>query len=147
MSVPAAWADIDGRLWESTFATGTDELIGPGLTASPDIEAYVSSWSMPGVFVGASPMITLTPAEMIDQYDFTNACTFAGRYDYDDGLYLGVYDEYVDCGDAGSEMYQIVAAPQPQTRIASVQIQIVTEADREAASQIIGTWQVQELAG
>jgi serine protease Do len=145
--VPVEWVDTDGRMWESSLATGSYDLIGPGLTATPDIDRFVGGWNTPGVFIGASAMISLDDEEMLNSYDFTDGCEYEGRFDYDDGAYTGLYDLYSRCGGTETYLYQIVAEPASQTWIASLQILLVTSADEAAFEQIINSWTVEELAG
>ena len=147
VSVPAEWAEIDGRGWESALATGEDEIIGPALTATSDMEGYIDGWETPGVFIGASPLIELSAEEAIDRYDFSESCRFDSRNDYDDGTYTGLYDLYVDCGPADSVFLQVMATPPDQSWVAMVQIVAVTTADLVAADRIFETFVVQPLAG
>lgn len=147
VSVPVEWADVNGASWTSSLATGTDELIGPALSASPDRDAYATTWTTPGVFIGASTMIPLGIEGTLDSYDFASDCVYDGRFPYDDGSYTGLYDLYTNCGEQGTALFQIAAEPPDQTWLASVQIQVVTDADLEAADTIISTFTVGDLAG
>lgn len=147
VSVPVEWSDTDGRIWTSDLATGVDEDIGPALSAAPDLELFRDAWGTPGVFIGASPLITAGVEETLNQFDFTGSCVYDARYDYDDGVYTGAYDLYTDCGPEGSVFFQVVAEPASQTWLASVQIVAVTDADLAAADEIFNTFFVEELAG
>ncbi len=146
-SVPVEWLDVDRRGWSSVLATGVDEIIGPALSAAPDLDDFVSGWGTPGVFIGASPLITMSVEETLDQFDFTGDCVYDGRYAYDDGVYTGLYDLYYDCGADGSVFFQVIAEPADRTWIAMVQIVAVTDADLAAADEIFSTFTVQPLAG
>ncbi len=147
VSVPVEWADVDGRGWQSDLATGVAEIIGPALSAAPDITAFRDTWGTPGVFIAASPMIPLSPDEALDRFDFTSDCVLDGRYDYDDGSYTGRYDLYTNCGPEGSVFFQIFAEPPQQTWLAMLQIVAVTDADLDAADAIFSSFIVQELGG
>lgn len=147
MDVPTEWADVDGRLWSTDIVSGTEELIGPALSASPNLSAFRDTWGTPGVFLGASPILTWTPEEILDYTTFDGDCTFDERVPYDDGLYTGLTDRYVDCGLAGSEFMVIVAQPADISWTAELQIVMVTEADRDAVDAIISSWTVEALAG
>ncbi len=147
VSVPLEWADTDDRGWSSSLATGVEEIIGPALSAAPDIEAFRSTWGTPGVFIGASPLISSTVEEVLDMFDFTDDCAYDGRYEYDDGVYTGLYDLYVDCGPEGSLFFQVIAEPADQSWIASIQIVALTDADLTAADEIFNTFFVEQLAG
>ncbi len=147
VSVPLEWADTDGRLWESDLSTGALELIGPALSASPDLDSFVNTWGTPGVFIGASAMIPTGVEATLDMYDFTADCVFDGRFVYDDGVYTGLYDLYTECGPEGSVFFQVIAEPPERTWLASVQIIAVSDADLAAADQIFATFMVGDLAG
>ncbi len=147
VDVPVEWFDIDGRVWETDLATGTFELIGPALSASPDIAGFSGGWDTPGVFIGASAMIPMSVEQLLDTTWFGDTCIYDGRFEYDDGSYTGLYDVYTDCAGTGNVFLVIVAEPPEQTWMALVQIQALTEADLVAADQITATFTVGELAG
>lgn len=146
VSVPVEWNDVDGRGWESDLVD-TDELIGPALTASPDRQAFLDGWGTPGVFIAASPLITMSLEEVIDLFWFGESCVYDGRYEYDDGLYAGLHDIYFECGPEASTFNQLVVAPPDDSFVASVQILSVTEADLVAADEILASFLVDDLAG
>ena len=146
VNVPAEWGDVRGDSWSSGLVAG-EELIGPAVSASTDLEAFNTGWDVPGVFIGASAMITTGIEETLDNYWFGDDCTYDDRYEYDDGFYTGLYDLYTNCGSAGSLFIQVIAEPADQTWIASVQIGAVTEADLAAADEIIASFRVDDLAG
>ncbi len=149
MSVPVEWSDIDARLWaEPDLATGqVDNLIGPFLAASPNLDAMVETWGTPGVFLGASPSIYWTLDELLDLFDQSESCTLVGRFDYDDGLYTGLFDNYTNCGAEGSDLMIAFVRPADLSWTAMLQITVVTEADREAASTVVETFMIQPLGG
>lgn len=147
VSVPVQWADRDGRAWQSDLATGVEELIGPALTAAPDVAGFNDTWGTPGVFIGASAMIPTSVEETLDMFSFSDTCTFDGRFSYDDGVYTGLYDVYSDCGGVGSVFFQVIAEPADQTRLIMVQVVALTDADLAAADQVFATFIVGELAG
>ena len=147
VSVPVEWSDIDGQQWSSDLATGSTELIGPALSAAPDLAAWRDTWGTPGLFIGASAMITTSVRDTLDYFDFTDSCVLDGRYDYDDGVYTGLYDLYVDCGDEGSLFFMIIAEPADQSWIAMVQIVALTDEDLTAADTVFSTFVVGDLAG
>ncbi len=140
MRVPLGWDDVDGSAWRTDLAGNGYEVIGPKLIAAPDIDAWRDSWGTPGVFVAASPMLDLTVEELLDAKAFPTSCTLDGRYDYDDGLYTGLYDYYVDCGPESATLYQIAVEPADRTWIGLVQIVALTDADFDAADVIVDSF-------
>lgn len=147
VSVPVEWSDVLGTLWTSDAATGTFEEIGPALSAAPDLDAWHDTWGTPGVFIGASAMFTTSVEETLDTFYFGDSCVLEGRYDYDDGVYTGLYDFYTDCGDEGSLFFNVIAQPADLSWLASIQIIALTDADLAAADEIFNTFVVGALGG
>jgi serine protease Do len=147
VSVPVEWSDVYGEVWTADIATGVVEEIGPALTAAPDLDAWYDTWGTPGVFIGASAMFSTGVGETLDMLDFGDSCILEGRYEYDDGVYTGLYDFYTDCGAEGSLFFNVVAEPADQSWLASVQIIALTDADLAAADEIFATFVVSPLAG
>lgn len=147
VSVPIEWSDVFGALWTSDAATGTYEEIGPAVSAAPDLDAWLDTWGTPGVFIGASAMFTTSVEATLDALYFGDSCILEGRYDYDDGVYTGLYDLYTDCGPEASLFFNVVAEPADQSWLASVQIVALTDADLVAADEIFATFVVGDLGG
>lgn len=147
VSVPIEWSDVFGALWTSDAATGTYEEIGPAVSAAPDLDAWHDTWGTPGVFIGASAMFTTSVEATLDALYFGDSCILEGRYDYDDGVYTGLYDLYTDCGPEASLFFNVVAEPADQSWLASVQIVALTDADLVAADEIFATFVVGDLGG
>ena len=136
VSVPTEWSDISGVPWNR----GADDL-GPALSAAPDLAAWQAGWGTPGVFIGASATLGQTPQQMLDDLSFGD-CTYDDRYDYDDGLYVGLFDYYVNCGPEGSTFIVVAAQPPDGSFDILVEIVVVTDRDLAAADEVIGTFQV-----
>lgn len=138
MSVPAEWSEVQGGAW---LVEGAE--VGPSITASTDINAWVNGWATPGVFFGASSSLReqFDVNTLLDAGDFSSVCTYEGRTDYEDPLYVGVYDLYVECGGEGSTFVQLAAEPADGSFIMLLQIVLVSEADLEALDQILNTFQ------
>jgi len=137
VSVPVEWFDLIGLPWQEG-----ETLIGPGLLVARDAEAWVVEWGTPGVFIGASDQLVDTADTLLDTKRWDSSCSYEGRDAYDDGLYVGVFDLYYDCGDEKSVFIVIAAEPPDGSFVVLVEIVVVTEADLEAADTIIRTWQV-----
>ncbi len=139
MEVPQEWNDVTGFPWEEN-----GEIIGASIVASSNIDDFYNSYSTPGVFFGASRVLAQTydAAGLLDLFDFTDGCTYDGRYDYEDPLYTGLYDFYTDCGGVGTIVVNLAAMPEDQSLIILLQLQVVSEADLDAADRILNTFQV-----
>lgn len=139
VDVPDTWTDVNGAAWEID-----GERMGAALSAAPDLDDFYStSFATPGVFFAASAK--LAQRYTADQYldtlsSWTDYCTYDGRFDYDDGLYVGSYDSYSNCGDAGAGITNLVVKPADNSHLAFVQVQTVTAADELALEQIWNTF-------
>jgi len=145
MSIPAEWVDFNGEPWRHD--SGADFA---SIWAAPNLEEFNSSWGTPGVkFNVTADMAKLGGyIQMLDamrQMDFLDDCDLDGRSDYQDQLYRGKYDYYVDCSGLGGARYLILSAvpiDNSSAYLIFVEIQIVTDADLDAADAILNSFQV-----
>ncbi len=144
VEVPSPWTDTDVEsLWSID-----GEAVGAALSAATDYAAWVEGWTTPGMFFGASATLqrTATVESILDGQDFTFACDYDGRYDYEDPLYSGSYDLYVNC-EGEDTLFVVVAAEPPDSSVLMMlQIVVVSEADLEALDRILNTFVVDEVA-
>jgi serine protease Do len=139
MQIPTTWSDIDGSGWNID-----DEIVGPGIVAAPNLAAFYDTWTTPGVFFGASVDLLdeLEPSDLLDLSDFSDSCAYDGTYDYEDAVYTGAYDLWLNCGGTDTAFLVLEAYPQEADFVVYVQIQIVTDADLEALDVILATFDV-----
>jgi len=139
VEVPVEWGDVDGSPW---LVEG--EEIGATVSASPDLAGFNDSYDTPGLFFGASSALVAEydAFSFLDAINFTDECLLDGRYDYDDGYYVGYYDLWTDCGDALSSIVSISAMPEDGSYLVWVLGQLVSDADVDAFSRVIETFQV-----
>ena len=139
MKVPTAWSDIDRRGWSYE-----GEMVGNALSASPNIERFVGTWKMPGVFFAASEALAdrFEPGDLLNTYDFSESCTYDGTYEYADNLYAGAYDLWTDCGGSSATFILLEAYPASGDYVIMLQVVVLTEADLEAFDQILRTFEV-----
>ncbi len=109
VDIPNGWGDVNGGMWT---LKGND--IGVALSAAPDLDKFHNSFNAEGLFFGASKSYAqfVGSIELLDIYTpaYRDACNLVGRYDYDDGVYRGNYDKYVNCGGTGGyDAYVLVA--------------------------------------
>ncbi len=142
VTVPAEWSDTLGAEWNFD-----DEFIGPALGAAPSLDGFFNTWGTPGVFIAASDRLPISRAELLDREDFSGPCEFVERLDYDDGLYVGEFDLWENCGDEGSTFLVVAAEPPGGFFTILVQIVIVDDRDIAAADEIINTFIVAEDLG
>ena len=145
MEVPASWIDVTGTPW----ADEAGDPLGAAIAAAPDLDGFYGSWETPGVFFAASDDLARWGGyiQLLDFYrpDFAAACELDGRYDYNDGYYRGKYDYFTKCGgSAGSDFLILTAVPIDTSvkLLILVEVQILTNADVDAADRILATFDV-----
>ena len=138
VEVPVEWADVDGSNWIDDSDGST---LGSSIIASTDIAGFSSTYTTPGVQILAGTVFgNSTMGELADIMDFSDACTYDGRFDYDDGFYTGVYDQYSNCDGQGSVIIVLAAEPAEQHYSVIVLVQVVSDADLDALDHILDTF-------
>ena len=111
VGVPDAWTDR--RSGPFSFEGNA---VGWSLTVSPDVDALIGGWEVPGIFAGAAP-IEIAVEDYLDEYDLSADCDYAGREEYEDPLYRGLMDRWIGCGETGSVMEILVVEPVSYTHL------------------------------
>jgi len=139
MQIPTIWSDIDGRNWEID-----GDIVGNAIVAAPNLNNFYNTWDTPGVFFGASSTLldSTDPEDLLDAWNFSETCTYDGRYDYEDAVYVGKYDVWRGCGGTDTVFVVVEAYPPDESFVVLVQIQVVTEADLDALDTILATFDV-----
>jgi len=139
MDVPTEWSDVNGIPWEFEGQT-----VGAAIVAAGNLDDFYNTWSEPGVFFGASHVLAQSMNEdgLLDVNDFSAECEYEGRFEYQDPLYTGLYDQYRNCGGVGTVFINLAAVPESRAYVILVQVQIVSEADLEALDRILDTFNV-----
>ena len=142
VEVPASWTDVDGSPW-----IDAGETIGASIWAAPNLGNFVDTWETPGMKFDVSDDLAKLGGyiQVLDivSADFRGACELDGRYDYDDGYYRGKYDYFVKCGGTPTTRYLVLSAVPVDTSqqlLIVVQVQILTDADVDAADHILNTF-------
>jgi serine protease Do len=144
LEVPASWGDVDGQPWEDS-GTGAEFA---SVYAAPNLDEFASSWSAPGVKFNVTEDKDrigghIQVLDWTRTYDFLDDCELDSRYDYDDGFYRGAFDYYEDCG--GGADYMILAAVPVADGgdiLILLEVQIVSDADLQAAERILASFDV-----
>jgi serine protease Do len=143
MEVPQEWSgDVDG----TTLYGDDGEFLAWAIQASSNLGDFWSTYSTPGVAFYASDVLAqgYDEASLLDELAEEYDCEYDGRYDYDDGVYTGLYDLYFDCGDVGSVIVELSAAPEHRGFLTYLVIQAVSDADLDALDHILDTFYVME---
>jgi serine protease Do len=141
MQIPSEWHEVDGSAWVID-----GEVIGAGISASPNMQDFYNTWSESGVFFGASHQLAQERGyiQLLDnasEYPHEH-CHFEGRDVYDDGIYEGKFDAFTNCGGTGTTYIVISAVPKANrsSYLILVIFQITDEADWAAIDQIVKTF-------
>ncbi len=138
MEVPAEWNDTDGAAWEDE-----GEILGASLAASSTLPGFYDTYDTPGVLLLASDGLAGSDMnELVDNFDFSEDCTFDGRSDYEDPVYNGVFDLYIDCLGTGNALIVLAAEPQDGSYAVIIVGQAVTSADLDALDHVLDTFNV-----
>ncbi len=142
LQVPAEWNQIDGTQLTDDYG----DIIGPSLTASANIEDYAGTWFEPGMFIFATG---LDGQFGVDDYmdlvasNLAGSCDFVSSEAYADEFYEGVLDYYAECGGMAEYLVAgVVPSADPQAYMVGVEIQILSDADWEAADNILASFDV-----
>ncbi|MEK7683067.1 MAG: S1C family serine protease, partial [Chloroflexota bacterium] len=144
VEVPSSWTDVDGRAW-----VDDGDVIGASIWAAPDLDGFLDTWATPGVIFNVSDDLARLGGyvQLLDIYreSFIDSCELEGRYDYDDGYYRGKYDYFIKCGGSGGADFLLLTAVPIDTSsklLILVQVQILSDADLDAADRILATFDV-----
>jgi serine protease Do len=69
--------------------------------------------------------------------DFVADCTFESSNDYDDEFYVGEFDLYTECGEAGAGLVFLVATDPAEEYYIAVLGQVLSDADLDAIDQAV----------
>jgi hypothetical protein len=109
MDVPDYWLDVNGGEWDYD-----GEIIGVAISAAPNLADFNDLYQAEGVFFGASDTFARIGGyvEFLDYYTsiYVDDCDLVGRYDYNDGVYRGKFDQYQNCGGRGGYDTYVLSA-------------------------------------
>lgn len=138
-SVPSTW-----RLHTAPEAGFSSLAVSPDL---PSWERKLSGASnvadTAGIFMLVVPVeIEITSEDLesiLNDAPVPDNCTYAGRFEYDDGLYTGFWD-WSDCDNGG--LYILLAAIDPldPTNLIVAESMEITDADADATSEFYSTF-------
>jgi serine protease Do len=138
LRVPETWTDTVSEEWDLG-----DGPIGVAFTAAPSVQDFEDYWDVPGIFIAVSEEVAaaLTPAEVVDEFDFAEDCTYDDRYDYESANLEGVYDVWENCGEVEGATYVVLAATPvgEESPLVLLNIGLPTEEDAAAFSELVNS--------
>ncbi len=134
VDVPSVWTSID----TAPIVLDDGSQLGQ-ITASPDIEAYSTTWDTPGLFYSSVRNADILTA--LATFAPGSACTDAGQTEYQDAVFLGTYQVWTNCGGTNT-LYVVLAAAQVNGsgNVSVLAMQVVTDADLDALDQAFATF-------
>ena len=130
VSVPVEWGDISGSGW-----VVDGEQLGPAVTAAPNIDAWYSTWTTPGAFVGVS-----TTGSLPEIGDFSGICTEGKIDERSAGVLSGAVHAWSRCGDDGSDFYVFVGGPTDASYAVLVQLVSTDASGLGTLEQLLATF-------
>jgi serine protease Do len=111
VSVPAAWKEVDG----SVFELGTAKIKFASIKAAPSISDF-GSFAAPGTWVLASSQLAQLGGyiQVLDIWKdgfVATGCQYGSRTDYSDDKYEGKYDFFTNCKNTGNAFMVLVVRP------------------------------------
>jgi serine protease Do len=70
------------------------------------------------------------------------ACTPEGRYAYGDAIYQGLFNFFTDCGGTDTRFIVVAAQPEDGSFTILLTVQVVSQADLNAADRILDSFEV-----
>ena len=136
VDVPANWSDAQ------TAATE----IGPQLIAAPDVNGYLNTWDVPGVYVLVSDQLGADPESVLDDFSFGTACGSSIRSDFSSNQLTGRSERFEACGESGgASTVNVAALPPDESYTVYVNVALVSEGDEAALNRIVQTLSVQNF--
>jgi len=135
VEVPVAWADVDG----------SSGLFGPNVLASTDVQAWLESYDVSGVWFEATDIETNQTSDEIltsisDAQGQSTACTSLGRQPYSDPAYTGVSEVFEDCAGTETDFAWVAFEPPDGSFHGVIGVQITQQADVEALERALATF-------
>lgn len=144
VEVPTEWSDVDGAAWIKD-----DQIFGASLWAAPDLQGFIESWTVPGLIFDVSPNVQALGGlenylNEVSAYEDFQACVYDGREEYNDGLYAGLADYFMDCGGTGTDYFLLIAAPvdAPDDFLIELHVQMPQDRDWDAGERIVDSFEV-----
>ncbi|MGX5681011.1 S1C family serine protease [Schumannella luteola] len=136
VTVPAGWSETFG---DPISIIGGQYL---SITATPDLDGYMSGFEVPGVTVAATQDTSGGIQPALDAYaDFSDVCATTEPGDYDDGLYAGQYLYFTGCGGT-ADFLLLSTMSADGSHLLLVTVQMLSDADKsENLQQILSSFQ------
>jgi hypothetical protein len=139
LSVPREWSQVDTSPWLDVGGAA----LGPRLAISTDSARFASSFDIPGVLFVATKSPPIEAAARLQQFDLSAHCTKDLADTYNDDLYTGPRQAWINCGTTGARTSVVAAVPkQSPTFVTVVVVSALTQRDDDARQKVWETFLV-----
>lgn len=139
VNAPLEWNDIDGTQLVDDYG----DIIGPSISMSSSLADYNGTWSTPGAFIFATGQFGVSDYLDVATNNLSGSCDFVSSDSFSDGDYEGYLDHYTACGGIADYLVLAVAPSfDPQAYMVGVEVQILSDADWEAADYLFASFDV-----
>jgi hypothetical protein len=141
VSVPVEWSDVNGQTID------TEDEVGPQVSASTDLDEFFSNFDVPGMTFHASFVAALDTSQAAESpnYTYPDSCDYLPTepLELEDDYYFGHVAIGLDCAGTTTDFVTIAADRDGGSNaVVILQVQLVTDADLEALSEILSTFLV-----
>jgi hypothetical protein len=135
VDVPVEWSDVDG----------SPGLFGPNVLASTDVQQWLTTYDVPGIWFEATDIQTGQTNDQIltaisQSQGQTTACTSLGRQPYEDPAYVGVSEVFDNCAGTETDFVWLAFSPPDNRFHGVVGVQIFSTADVDALEHALATF-------
>jgi serine protease Do len=127
LRAPSGWQDVNGN----HLGDGS-----PALSVALDVEDFKSVWGSAGAMISVVADPAADPVQLLG--DWADQCTPVDEWDYSEGAYDVLVDEYSDCGGTSGQHYLRAVLKRPgDARWLLVEVQTVGDRAAETGWAIV----------
>lgn len=139
VETPGAWGYVDGAPYDLLGNEVFDLIV-----AEDGFKFANYTFDTSGVRISASYDVAriLNEVNVLEAYyeDYSAVCYYDSTEEYEDALYFGEYDVYLDCGGTGTAVYVVAVVPNSRAFVIWIEAQIRSDADLLALDQVLATF-------
>jgi hypothetical protein len=139
LSVPREWSQVDTSPWLDAAGAA----LGPRLVISTDTARFASNFDIPGVLFVATTSPPIEAAARLRDFDLSAHCTKDVADTYNDDLYTGPRQAWINCGTTGARTFVVAALPkQSPSFVTVVVVSALAQRDDDARQKVWETFLV-----
>lgn len=134
VEVPVQWSDHNGAI---------NQEFGESIYAAPDLEGFSDTWGVPGIIVERNADFGSAEIDtVLNEWTDFDCAGSSGRTDFQtaDEFFTGKWEIFTECGGTDTALLTLAVSPPDDSSVVRMLVQIVTDADLEAADRAIATF-------